>query len=100
MKVCCSLHPSFPNHLTRSCVVRAEIEELEEESCHFATELVQYVPLAADASDDEKAKSWTLPSVPAALKAELEAYTLHRTEPLNRCVAFHFLCLFPRRCPF
>ena len=93
MKVCCSLHPSCSDHPTRSCFIRAEIEELEEESCHFATELVQYVPLTADASDDEKAKSWTLPSVPAALKAELEAYTLHRTEPLNRCVAFHYLPL-------
>ena len=63
---------------------RIEELELEEESCHIATELVQYVPLAGDASDDEKAKSWTLPSVPAALTAELNAYTLHRTEPLNR----------------
>lgn len=63
---------------------RIEELELEEESCHLATELVQYVPLAGDAGDDEKAKSWTLPSVPASLKAELDAYTLHRTEPLNR----------------
>jgi hypothetical protein len=58
--------------------------ELDEESCHLATELVQYVPLAGDVADDEKAKSWTLPSVPSALKAELDAYSLHRTEPLNR----------------
>ena len=63
---------------------RIEELELEEESCHIATELVQYVPLAGDAEDDEKATSWTLPSVPAALKAELDAYSLHRTEPLNR----------------
>ena len=42
------------------------------------------MPLAGDADDDETAKSWTLPSVPAALRKELDAYALHRTEPLNR----------------
>lgn len=42
------------------------------------------MPLAGDVEDDEKAKSWTLPSVPVALRKELDAYTLHRTEPLNR----------------
>jgi hypothetical protein len=61
-----------------------EIEELQEESCHFAAELVQFVPLTSDATDDEKAKSWTLPSIPAALNSELDKYTLYRTEPLNR----------------
>ena len=35
---------------------------MEEESCHLAAELVLYVPLKPDAEDDEKAKSWTLPS--------------------------------------
>ena len=62
-----------------------EIAELEEESCHFAAELsASYAPLAADAADDEKATRWTLPSVPLALRKELDAYTVHRTAPLNR----------------
>ena len=87
--VCCSVAPrptANRDNLETDLVLDGRIEELEleEESCHIAAELVQYVPLAGDASDDEKAKSWTLPSVPAALKAELDAYTLHRTEPLNR----------------
>ena len=64
---------------------RSEIGELEEESCHFAAELsASYAPLAADAADDEKATRWTLPSVPLALRKELDAYTVHRTAPLNR----------------
>ena len=63
---------------------RVEELELEEESCHLAAELVQFVPLASTPEDDEKAKSWTLPSIPAGLKAEPDAYTVHRTEPLNR----------------
>ena len=59
--------------------------ELEEESCHLATELcASFVPLAADKEDDEKAKVWTLPSVPEALKTELDAYTAFRMEPLQR----------------
>jgi hypothetical protein len=64
---------------------RIEELELEEESCHLATELcASFVPLASDKEDDEKAKTWTLASVPAALKAELDAYTAFRMEPLQR----------------
>ena len=62
----------------------AEIEELEEQDCHLAVELVQMMAFAPDESDEEQSKSWTLATVPAALKTELDAYALHRTEPLNR----------------
>ena len=42
------------------------------------------MPLVTDQADEERAKSWTLPSIPVGLQRELERYTLHRTEPLNR----------------
>ena len=51
---------------------------------HLATELVQMVPYADDEADEDKAKSWQLTSVPAALAKELEDYVVHRTSPLNR----------------
>lgn len=62
-----------------------EIAELEEEDCHLAAELVaSHVPYAFDDQDDERAASWRLPSVPAALQAELDALVKFRTEPINR----------------
>jgi hypothetical protein len=74
-------------NLEHDLLLQDQIEELEleEESCHLATELcASFVPLTGDKEDDEKAKTWTLPSVPAALKTELESYTVFRTEPLQR----------------
>ena len=51
---------------------------------HLATELVQMAPYADDEGDEDKARSWQLPGVPAALAKELEGYVVHRTSPLNR----------------
>jgi hypothetical protein len=50
----------------------------------MATELTVMMPYAADQQDDEKAASWRLPSVPAALQKELDDYAAFRTSPLNR----------------
>ena len=62
-----------------------EIAELEEEECHMALELVaSHVPYAEDAQDETKAASWQLPSVPAALRKELDDLVKFRTEPINR----------------
>ena len=41
-------------------------------------------PYASNQEDDEKAASWRLASVPAALQKELDDYKLFRTSPLNR----------------
>ena len=63
----------------------SEIEELEEESCHLATELVSsHVPFAANAQDDEKASSWSLPSIAPALQKEFDELVTFRTDPINR----------------
>ena len=62
----------------------AEIEELEEEEVHLACELTVMTPYASNQEDDEKAASWRLTSVPAALQKELDDYKTFRTSPLNR----------------
>ena len=62
-----------------------EVKELEEEDVHMALELVSsHVPFAADEQDDEKASTWRLPSIPAALQKELDELVAFRTEPINR----------------
>ena len=61
-----------------------EIEELEEEEVHLAAELTVMTPYASNQEDDEKAASWRLASVPAALQKELDDYKVFRTSPLNR----------------
>eukprot|EP00966_Prymnesium_polylepis_P309511 7151471-Prymnesium_polylepis.1 len=65
-------------------VLEEEIEELEEEEAHFATELVQMAPFASDEADEEKAKSWRLERVPNALVRELQEFVDYRSSPLNR----------------
>ena len=58
-------------------------------------------PYAANQEDDEKAASWRLASVPAALQKELDDYKLFRTSPLNRsrdgtaCIDAAFLRSLP-----
>ena len=58
-------------------LVPQEIEELEEESAHLATELAaSFVPFAGDAEEEQEAAtvSWKLPSIPAGLAKELDDY--------------------------
>ena len=75
------------NHarLEHDLVVQEELEELEEEGVHLAAELTTMPAFQTHDEDEEVAEtSWKLPSVPAALARELEAYAAFRTEPLNR----------------
>ena len=60
----CDARPRPPLLTPRSCP--QEIEELEEETAHFATELASsFVPFAEE--EQEEQKNWKLPSVPAGL---------------------------------
>ena len=74
------------NHmrLEHDYALEQELEELEEEGVHLAAELEVMTPFAESKEDDEVAHSWRLPSVPAALNRELDAYASFRAEPLNR----------------
>jgi hypothetical protein len=62
-----------------------DVAELEEAEGDFAAELAAvYVPY--DEAEEEVAAppNWKLPRVPDALVKELEAFSLHRTDPLVR----------------
>jgi hypothetical protein len=60
-----------------------ELAEAEqEEPMHLASELSVMVPFVTDKGDEEK-HSWRLSSIPAALTAELDAFTKYRQEALN-----------------
>eukprot|EP00966_Prymnesium_polylepis_P223873 5179578-Prymnesium_polylepis.1 len=74
------------NHarLEHDLCVEQELEELEEEGVHLAAELSVMAPFVESKEDDEVAQSWRLPSIPAALTKELDAYASFRAEPLNR----------------
>ena len=76
------------NHarLEHDLLVAEELEEMEEEEgVHLAAELeAMQLPYERSHDDDEKAASWRLASVPAALQRELDAYAAHRAEPLSR----------------
>ena len=65
-------------------VLNEELEELEEESVHIATELVQMVEYEVSQADETKAESTKLERIPPALVKELEEYVQFRCEPLNR----------------
>jgi hypothetical protein len=74
------------NHrnLEHDLLVEDELQELEEEGVHLAAELERMLPFERSAQDEEKAASWRLARVPAALERELDAYAAFRAAPLSR----------------
>ena len=74
------------NHarLEHDLLIEEELQEMEEEGVHLAAELSVMAPFADDREDDTAASNWRLPSIPASLNKELDAYAKYRAEPLNR----------------